>query len=122
MKHIRREQTARANLLAKLASTKNKNHYHLVIQMTVPVPNIAVGEEVMAIEENKECWTIPIINFLNDGTCEEVKEASQAKEASEAKVCEVYTDRGRVIQKKLFKTVVEMHQQKSSQVRDGRAT
>jgi len=55
VEHIRREQNTRADLLAKLASTKNKNHYHSVIQMTVPTLSISNREEVMNIEEDKEC-------------------------------------------------------------------
>jgi len=50
---IRREQDAKADLLSKLASTKNKNHYHSVIQMTIPTPSITLGEEVMAVEIEK---------------------------------------------------------------------
>jgi len=42
--------------------------------MTVPTPNIIVGEEVMAVEEDNECWTTPIIKFLKDGTCKVIEE------------------------------------------------
>jgi len=79
IKDIRREKNARVNLLVKLASTKNKNRYHSIIQMTVPTPSIVVGEEVMVVEENKDFWITPIIKFLKDGTCEKAEEATMKK-------------------------------------------
>ena len=82
VEHIRREQNTRADLLAKLASTKSKNHYHLVIHMTVPAPSISNGEEVMNIEESKECWMIPSIKFLKEGTCEETEETSMKRKCA----------------------------------------
>lgn len=57
IEHIRREQNLRANSLSKLTSTKNKNHYDSVVQMIVLVLSISIGEEVMVVEEGKECWT-----------------------------------------------------------------
>jgi len=82
VEHIRREQNTRVDLLAKLGSTKNKNHYRLVIQMIGPVSSITVGEEVITIEENRECWTTLIIKFLKDGTCEEAEEASMKRKCA----------------------------------------
>jgi len=32
-------------------------------------------EEVMTVEESKECWTTPIIKFLKDRVCEEAEKA-----------------------------------------------
>ena len=82
VEHVRREQNTRADLLAKLASTKNKNHYHSVIQMTVPTPSISHGEEVMNIEEDKGCWMILIIKFLKEDTCEETEETAMKRKCT----------------------------------------
>jgi len=82
VEHIKRKQNARADLLAKLASTKNKNHYHSAIQMIVSTPSIAMEKEVMTVEESKECWMIPIIKFLKDGTCQEAEEATMKQKCT----------------------------------------
>jgi len=82
VEHLKKEQNTRADKLAKLASTKNKNHYHSVIQMTVPAPSINIGDEVMNIEEDKECWMIPIIKFLKEGTCEETEETTMKRKCA----------------------------------------
>jgi len=50
--------------------------------MIVLAPSITVVEEVMAIEENKECRMTPIIKFLKDGTCEEAEEASMKRKCA----------------------------------------
>ena len=82
VEHIRREQNARVDLLAKLASTKNKNHHHSVIQMTVPAPSIPSGEEVMNVEEDEDCWMTPIVKFLKEDTCEEAEEIAMRRKCA----------------------------------------
>jgi len=73
VEHIRREQNARADLLSKLASTKNKNHYNSMIQMMIPAPSINPWKrshgriDRQRILDDSNNW------FLKNGTCEEVE-------------------------------------------------
>ncbi|GAU50294.1 hypothetical protein TSUD_137480 [Trifolium subterraneum] len=60
--YISREQNARADLLAKLASTKNPGNHRTVIQETCKSPSINEAEVGMVVEE--EDWRSPIIRYL----------------------------------------------------------
>jgi len=76
VEHIRREKNARADLLSKLTSIKNKNHYYSVIQMMVPTPSITSIKEVMVAEVSIKTWMTPIIELLKDGECDKAEEST----------------------------------------------
>jgi len=63
MYYIPRENSTRANLLSKLASTKKVGHLKTIIQETLQTPTIDV-EETMAVEEEESNWMTPYKNFL----------------------------------------------------------
>ena len=63
MYYIPRENSTRANLLSKLASTKKVGHLKTIIQETLQTPTIDV-EETMAVEEEESNWMTPDKNFL----------------------------------------------------------
>ncbi|GAU33358.1 hypothetical protein TSUD_364830 [Trifolium subterraneum] len=60
--YVPREQNARADLLAKLASTKKPGNHRTVIQETLKSPSINEAELAMVVEE--EDWRSPIIRYL----------------------------------------------------------
>ncbi|GAU29444.1 hypothetical protein TSUD_150140 [Trifolium subterraneum] len=60
--YVPREQNARADLLAKLASTKKPGNHRTVIQETLKSPSINEVEIGMVVEE--EDWRSPIIRYL----------------------------------------------------------
>ena len=51
MHHIPREENTRANLLSKLASTKQTRHLKTIIQETFQVPMIDTDEVIVGEEE-----------------------------------------------------------------------
>ncbi|GAU45985.1 hypothetical protein TSUD_401250 [Trifolium subterraneum] len=60
--YVPRKQNARADLLAKLASTKKPGNHHTVIQETLKSPSINETEIAMVVEE--EDWQSRIIRYL----------------------------------------------------------
>jgi len=50
IEHIKREHSARADLLSKLASTKKKSHHRSIVQQHVEEPSVSMGET--------ECCTV----------------------------------------------------------------
>ncbi|XP_061374215.1 uncharacterized protein LOC133316476 [Gastrolobium bilobum] len=68
VEHIRRSENTRANILAKLASTKSPGNNRVVVQQNLPNPCIIMSISDVAIEIAKESWTMPIINYLSKGT------------------------------------------------------
>src|ERR1044072_6699401 len=65
IEHIPREKNERADLLAKLASTKKPGYNQSVIQETVHRPTVEV-EEVFCLQEG-ENWFTPITSYLESG-------------------------------------------------------
>ncbi|GAU22857.1 hypothetical protein TSUD_282240 [Trifolium subterraneum] len=64
--YVPREQNAREDLLAKLASTKKPGNHRTVIQETLKSPSINEAEVGMVVEE--EDWRSPIIRYLQRDT------------------------------------------------------
>jgi hypothetical protein len=65
LSHVPREQNSRADLLAKLASTKRPGNNRSVIQETLKQPSIE-QEEFLYITEDFESWMGDIIRYLKD--------------------------------------------------------
>jgi ribonuclease HI len=61
--YVPREENSRADLLAKLASTKRPGNNRTVIQEVVAAPSTRI-EEVHHITENREGWMGPILRYL----------------------------------------------------------
>lgn len=61
--NVPREQNSRADLLAKLASTKKPGNYRTVIQEIVTSPSTNIIE-VHSVTEEKEGWMTPSLKFL----------------------------------------------------------
>ncbi|XP_061336678.1 uncharacterized protein LOC133283782 [Gastrolobium bilobum] len=67
VEHIRRSENTRADILAKLASTKNLSNNRSVIQHNLPNPCIIMSISDAAAEIAEETWTTPIVNYLSEG-------------------------------------------------------
>jgi len=63
MYHIPRENNTRADLISKLASTKNTRHLKTIIQETLQAPMIDT-KEVMTGEKEESNWMTPYKNFF----------------------------------------------------------
>ena len=61
--HVPTKQNSRANLLAKLTSTKRPGNNITVFQEVITSPNTKV-EEVNSITESKESWMTPLLKYL----------------------------------------------------------
>jgi len=61
--YVVKEQNSRADLLAKLASTKPPANNRTVIQEVVASPSTD-SQEVLVINEEVEGWMTPIIKYL----------------------------------------------------------
>jgi ribonuclease HI len=61
--YVPREQHSRADLLAKLASTKRLGNNRTVIQEVVTMPNTSI-ETVHHVAEGKEGWMDPLLRYL----------------------------------------------------------
>ncbi|XP_061353278.1 uncharacterized protein LOC133298055 [Gastrolobium bilobum] len=66
--HIRRSENTRANIPAKLASTKNPGNNRSVIQHNLPNPCIVMSIADATAEVAEETWITPIVNYLSEGT------------------------------------------------------
>ncbi|XP_058768343.1 uncharacterized protein LOC131642076 [Vicia villosa] len=82
VEHIPREHNSRADVLSKLASTRNKGGNKSVIQEILLRPSIdksATPLPVLAIGDD-HCWMTPVYNFLTkDELPTDAKEASAIK-------------------------------------------
>ncbi|XP_061372482.1 uncharacterized protein LOC133314946 [Gastrolobium bilobum] len=67
VEHIRRAENTRADILAKLASTKSPWNNRSVIQHNMPSPCIVMSISNSPDEAAEETWTTPIINYLVEG-------------------------------------------------------
>ncbi|XP_061346998.1 uncharacterized protein LOC133292586 [Gastrolobium bilobum] len=67
VEHIRRAKNTRADILAKLASTKSPGNNRSVIQHNMPSPCIVMSISNSPDEAAKETCTTPIINYLAEG-------------------------------------------------------
>ncbi|XP_061349744.1 uncharacterized protein LOC133294981 [Gastrolobium bilobum] len=67
VEHIRRAENARADILAKMASTKSPGNNRSVIQHNMPNPCIVMRISESAPEVAKETWTTPIVDYLAEG-------------------------------------------------------
>src|ERR1044072_1893499 len=65
IEHIPREKNERADLLAKLASTRKPGYNQSVIQETIHRPTVEV-EEVFCLQAG-ESWFTPIKSYLDSG-------------------------------------------------------
>jgi len=61
--YVSQEQNSRADLLAKLASTKRPGNNRTVIQEVISSPSTKT-EEINAITEEKESWMTPLLKYL----------------------------------------------------------
>lgn len=66
VEHVPHEQNVRADLLAKLASTKRPGNNRSVIQETIKRPSIDV-EATLQIVAACEDWRRPIMDYLEQG-------------------------------------------------------
>ena len=82
--HVPREQNSRADLLAKLASTKRPGNNRTVIQETVSTP-ITESQEVLAISDEVEGWMTPIVKYLTGAFSPRNEEETQMIKRREAK-------------------------------------
>ncbi|XP_061358153.1 uncharacterized protein LOC133302401 [Gastrolobium bilobum] len=64
VEHIRRAENTRADILAKLASTKSPGNNRSVIQHNMPNPCIVMSISESNPEVAKETWITPIVNYL----------------------------------------------------------
>ncbi|XP_061372972.1 uncharacterized protein LOC133315385 [Gastrolobium bilobum] len=67
VEHIRRAENTRADILAKLASTKSPGNNRSVIQHNMPNPCIVMSISPPAPEAAERTWIAPIINYLAEG-------------------------------------------------------
>jgi len=65
--HVPREHNTRADILSRLASTKRPGNNRIVIQSTLSQPSIQ-QQAAMADTFQTNAWTIPLIQFIRDGT------------------------------------------------------
>ncbi|XP_057452766.1 uncharacterized protein LOC130744612 [Lotus japonicus] len=65
IEHVPREKNTRADVLAKLASTRRPENKKFVIQETLSGPSVD-DESIMLIDEPPESWMDPIFKVLKD--------------------------------------------------------
>jgi hypothetical protein len=71
IRHIPREENARADLLSKLASTKKTSNYHSVVEEVIPYPSLTLQVQEMD-------WRTPLIDYIERGiTPEDDKESKK---------------------------------------------
>ncbi|XP_061348929.1 uncharacterized protein LOC133294291 [Gastrolobium bilobum] len=68
IEHIRRSENTRADILAKLASTKSPGNNRSVIQHNLPNPCIVMSIADVAEGVAEDTWITPISNYLSEGT------------------------------------------------------
>src|ERR1051325_6830834 len=73
--HVPREENTRADLLARLASSKGSGVNKSVIQETLSVPSIE-KEETLVVEE-EDGWMTPIVQYLQQNVLPEDKERAK---------------------------------------------
>nr|KYP60049.1 hypothetical protein KK1_015497 [Cajanus cajan] len=72
IKHVPREQNARADLLSKLASTKRPGQHRTIIQETLHSPSL--DDKVVNVSDNEDLgWMTDIWSYLKEGTLPEDK-------------------------------------------------
>ncbi|XP_061339423.1 uncharacterized protein LOC133286092 [Gastrolobium bilobum] len=77
VEHIRRAENTRADILAKLASTKSPGNNRSVIRHNMPSPCIVMSISNPPEEVAEETWTPPIINYLAEGVLPQDKKEGQ---------------------------------------------
>ncbi|XP_061353645.1 uncharacterized protein LOC133298397 [Gastrolobium bilobum] len=77
VEHIRRAENTRADILAKLASTKSPGNNRSVIQHNMSSPCIVMSISNPPEEVAEETWTMPIINYLAEGVLPQDKKEGQ---------------------------------------------
>src|ERR1051325_7006097 len=65
--HIAREENTRADLLSRLASSKDSGINKSVIREVLPVPSVE-KEESLAVHDEEDGWMSPIIHYLQQDT------------------------------------------------------
>uniref|UniRef100_A0A151UDF3 Transposon Ty3-G Gag-Pol polyprotein n=1 Tax=Cajanus cajan TaxID=3821 RepID=A0A151UDF3_CAJCA len=76
IKHVPREQNARADLLSKLASTKRPGQHRTIIQETLHSPSL--DDKVVNVSDNEDLgWMAGIWNYLKEGTLPEAKDEAR---------------------------------------------
>lgn len=94
MTYVPRDQNSRADILTKLASTKNHGHNRTVIQETLEVTRTN-AIMVRAIENNIEGWITPIKSYHLKGELPE--------DESEARKIRIISTKFTVVPDKLYK-------------------
>src|ERR1044072_5335429 len=75
IEHVPREKNTRANILAKLASTKKPGNNQSVIQLTLQQPSVeTIDIYCLQIEEN---WMTKVKNYLREGLLPEDEKEKQ---------------------------------------------
>jgi len=82
--YVPQEQNSRADLLARLASTKRPGNNRTVIQEVVTSPSTK-SQEVLVISAEAEGWMIPIFKYLTDSFSPKSDEEPQAVKRRAAK-------------------------------------
>ncbi|XP_061349329.1 uncharacterized protein LOC133294640 [Gastrolobium bilobum] len=78
VEHIRRIENTRADILAKLASTKSPGNNCSVIQHNFANPCIVISVTDVTDRATKATWITPIANYLSEGTLQhDQKEAKK---------------------------------------------
>nr|KYP31685.1 Pro-Pol polyprotein [Cajanus cajan] len=76
IKHVPREQNARADLLSKLANTKRPGQHRTIIQETLHSPSL--DEKIVNVNDNEELgWMADIWNYLKEGTLPKDKDEAR---------------------------------------------
>nr|KYP70058.1 Gypsy retrotransposon integrase-like protein 1 [Cajanus cajan] len=84
IKHVPREQNARADLLSKLASTKRPGQHRTIIQETLHSPSL--DDKIVNVNDNEERgWMADIWNHLKEGTLPKDKDEARKVRMRSAK-------------------------------------
>ncbi|XP_020209359.1 uncharacterized protein LOC109794316 [Cajanus cajan] len=84
IKHVPREQNARADLLSKLASTKRPGQHRTIIQETLHSPSL--DGKIVNVNDNEELgWMTDIWNYLKEGTLPKDKDEARKVRMRSAK-------------------------------------
>jgi hypothetical protein len=61
IRHIPREENARADLLSKLANTKKASNYHSMVEEVIPYPSLT-----LQVQESD--WRTPLVDYIERGS------------------------------------------------------
>nr|KYP68003.1 hypothetical protein KK1_021620 [Cajanus cajan] len=76
IKHVSREQNARADLLSKLANTKRLGQHQTIIQETLHSPSL--DDKIVGVTDNEDLgWMAGIWSYLKEGVLPEDKDKAR---------------------------------------------